>query len=112
MKKTAAGLVASFLLFGILTACSSGSQAASQPNVLDDTHWQEAADLYKQHCISCHAADMSGMVGPNLQHIGSSLDRTKISAVIGNGKGGMPAFHKILKQDEIEKLAEWLASLK
>lgn len=112
MKKIAAWVMVSILFSGILAACESGTEAVSTPNSFNDPQWQEAAGIYKQQCISCHAADMSGRVGPNLQQIGSKLDREKIAATIGNGRGGMPAFKKILNPDEINMLAEWLASKK
>ncbi|GGD54109.1 c-type cytochrome [Paenibacillus nasutitermitis] len=71
-----------------------------------------AEAVYKQQCISCHAADLAGAVGPNLQKVGARLDAEQISTRIQNGGGGMPAYKGNLTDDEIGALAEWLAAHK
>lgn len=71
-----------------------------------------AEGVYKANCISCHAADYSGGVGPNLQKVGSRLSQDQIHAKISNGGNGMPAYKGQLKEEEITALSAWLAQKK
>ncbi|KKO52556.1 cytochrome C551 [Paenibacillus sp. DMB20] len=73
---------------------------------------EEAAALYRSQCISCHAADLSGKVGPNLQNIGSNITEEKINEIIRDGSKGMPSFNKLLEDNEIQILVQWLAKMK
>lgn len=71
-----------------------------------------AEEVYKKSCIGCHAADLAGGVGPNLQKVGSEMTADQIEDTIVNGKGGMPAFKGQLTDEEINSLAGWLAAKK
>ncbi|OBZ11206.1 MULTISPECIES: cytochrome c [Bacillales] len=73
---------------------------------------EEAESLYGKNCVSCHAVDLSGGVGPNLQKVGSRMTVDQISAQISNGGNGMPAYKGQLKDTEIATLAAWLAEHK
>src|SRR5690625_1100765 len=46
--------------------------------------------VYANSCASCHAADLSGGVGPDLTAVGSSLSEEEIENIILNGAGSMP----------------------
>lgn len=76
----------------------------------DTVNVAEAEQLYKQNCISCHAADLGGGMGPNLQHIGGDLTAAEIHDTIAKGGGGMPAFGNKLTEDQIANITGWLAS--
>ncbi|SEO12787.1 cytochrome c [Paenibacillus sp. OV219] len=67
-----------------------------------------AETVFKSNCVSCHAADLSGGMGPNLQKVGGRLSVDEISTRIHQGGGGMPAFQGQLTDDEITNLAGWL----
>ncbi|AZN39963.1 c-type cytochrome [Paenibacillus albus] len=67
-----------------------------------------AEAVFKSNCVSCHAADLSGGMGPNLQKIGAKLSVDEISTRIHQGGGGMPAFQGQLTDAEITNLAGWL----
>lgn len=73
-------------------------------------------DVYNASCLSCHGTDLEGRVGgnSNLQNVGSKLSRDEILNTITNGRSGtsMPAFGNQLSEDQINELADWLASLK
>ena len=71
-----------------------------------------AESVYKAQCVGCHAADLSGSVGPNLQKAGSKLTAEQISTQINNGGGGMPAYKGTLSAEEITALTDWLAAKK
>lgn len=81
---------------------------------IDDTPVDpEAAEsIYKASCLSCHGVNLEGGVGPELDAIGSVMDRKEIHNVIMNGKGQMmPSFRSQLSDEEISNLAGWLAEM-
>jgi cytochrome c551 len=89
------------------TGGTTGGNAGNQGAVAVD-----AQAIYKQNCVSCHGVDLSGGVGPNLQHVGARLSEAQITDRIRNGGGGMPPFNGTLKDPEIAALAAWLAAKK
>lgn len=73
----------------------------------------EAVALYKKQCMSCHATDLSGRVGPSLQEIGSRLTEEELIMIIQEGDvKGMPAYKNRLEKKEIEALVQWLVKMK
>ncbi|GIP26133.1 hypothetical protein J23TS9_12630 [Paenibacillus sp. J23TS9] len=68
--------------------------------------------LYKKSCLSCHAADLSGIVGPSLKEIGSKLTKEEIVERMTMGRGGMPSFKSRLSEQDIDTLGSWLADKK
>lgn len=70
-----------------------------------------AETVYKANCVSCHAVDLAGGVGPNLQKVGGALSVTDIRNKIEQG-GGMPAFKGTLSDTDIANLAGWLGTMK
>jgi len=74
--------------------------------------YPEAVALYKKSCLSCHASDLEGRVGPNLQQVGSKFNADELANLISEGKGGMPSYKKSLSTEEIHALADWLAQQK
>lgn len=75
----------------------------------------EIEEMYKKNnCLSCHGAGLGGRVGAetNLETVGSRLTKEQIAQQIAKGSKNMPAYEKILKPEEIDTIAEWLASLK
>ena len=72
----------------------------------------DAEALYRSKCVACHAADLHGGVGPNLQDVGARMSPDDIAAKIAAGGGGMTAFKGILTDDEIRSLTDWLATKK
>jgi cytochrome c551 len=72
----------------------------------------DAQALYKQNCMACHGADLTGGAGPNLTKVGGKLTADQITHQITNGGGGMPPFQGKLKSEEITALAQWLAAKK
>ncbi|MEC0239839.1 cytochrome c [Paenibacillus dokdonensis] len=99
----------------ILAACGSHSNQQNQTNtaVIETESDLTAVDmLYKKNCLSCHAADLSGKVGPNLKEIGSKLSKEEIIERITLGRSGMPSFKNRLSEQDIEALGSWLADKK
>jgi len=65
---------------------------------------------YAQKCSTCHAADLTGGVGPDISKIGSQMTKEEIEKIILDGVGIMPPGQ--LKGEEAAAVAEWLAGMK
>lgn len=68
------------------------------------------AELYSQFCSRCHAADLSGGIGPALGAGSELVDRpdSYVSAVLANGRGSMPAFGNTLTDQQIARVAQFI----
>ncbi|MFC3799432.1 c-type cytochrome [Cohnella sp. GCM10012308] len=88
------------------------SEAPASPSGTTTSSGEGAETIYKAQCIACHAADLSGGVGPNLTDVGARLSTDEISSRIHNGGGGMPAFKGTLTDDQINTLVNWLSTKK
>jgi len=118
MRRKTWFIVSAALLLLMLAACG-GNKTNDTPSNQTPTGESsqtagkiDAETVYKQNCLGCHAADLSGGVGPNLQKVGGNLNQEQIHDKIANGGGGMPPFKKNLDDAEITALTEWLASHK
>ena len=116
-------LVLSLLLAGALSACGksettpspSAGTSTTTPTTTASTGTTTKADaqtVFKANCVSCHGANLEGMVGPNLQKVGGKYSKDQLSTIIANGKGAMPAFKGKLSDDEVNALSTWLADKK
>ncbi|WP_225445929.1 c-type cytochrome [Paenibacillus arenosi] len=105
-------LLSSFLLLITisLTACGGGTQQQSAQ--LEGP--ADAVEVYKNSCLACHAADLSGKMGPetNLTTIGDRLTKEQIVTIIKEGKGRMPTQSGRVSDEDAEKVAAWLATKK
>ncbi|TVX88301.1 c-type cytochrome [Paenibacillus agilis] len=105
-------LISSFLLLITigLTACGGGTQQESAQ--LEGP--ADAVQVYKKSCLSCHAADLSGKMGPetNLTTVGDRLTKDQIVTIIKEGKGRMPSQSGRVSDEDAEKVAAWLATKK
>lgn len=61
---------------------------------------------YANSCASCHGADLTGGMGPDLTTIGSKYSSEEIADIINNGKGAMPALGL---GEEATVIADWLS---
>jgi cytochrome c6 len=76
--------------------------------------------VYKAKCVACHGADGKGetTVGKanKVRDLGSAdvqrQSDDELAAIIGNGKGKMPAYGKSLKPEQIKELVAYLRTLK
>lgn len=85
------------------TAAPTPTEAVSTANV-------EA--IYQSRCVACHAADLSGGMGPGLQDVGARMSAQDIAARIEQGGNGMMAYKGVLTDEEIQGLVNWLAAKK
>ncbi len=119
-----AAALAAVLAVSLLSGCASknspepfgggksGNAATAEEAMAGASEAVQA--VYKQSCLSCHASNLEGRVGPktNLKQVGARLSKEQIVKQIENGGNGMPGFHGKLKPEEISALAEWLAEKK
>jgi cytochrome c-L len=73
--------------------------------------------LYDQWCASCHLADATGRIGPNLidaqvVHPRASNDVGAFEVIYAGGTGAMQAFGNRLTQEEILQIMAFLDTLK
>ena len=87
-----------------LAACSSDEDTNDTANVTEEER------IYQNNCASCHGKTLEGYAGPELVNIGSKMSKDEILETINKGANGMPA--GIIKGEEAEKVAEWLAGKK
>ncbi|BFT74671.1 c-type cytochrome [Paenibacillus sp. P36] len=109
MKVKCLAILFSTISMLLVSACSKQETLASNSSALS-TSINDGELLYKKSCIACHGNNLEGGVGPKLQKIGSKLSVDQIKNQIINGGGGMPA--GILKGDDAQKVAVWLAEHK
>lgn len=92
----------------LLAACGGKEESASSGDGGEVTTNGET--LYAQSCASCHGEDLRSGYAPDLNEIGAKYSAEEIREIIENGKGQMPA--GILKGEEAQAVAEWLAEQK
>ncbi|GKU79518.1 menaquinol-cytochrome c reductase cytochrome b/c subunit [Paenibacillus sp. L3-i20] len=65
----------------------------------------------QSQCMSCHANDLSGAMGPALLGVGNRMTKEEIVTTVTEGRGGgaMPAYGGDLSTEEIDQIATWLS---
>ncbi len=108
MKK--AGLILSVCGVLLLAGCSTGGNDTGNQNETS-TSQTEPKEVYMSNCASCHGGNLQGATGPDLQKVGTKLDKDQILQILENGQGSMPAQSHI-SEDERDQLATWLSEKK
>lgn len=91
-------------------AASPSPEAGEAHSGHSDDPTAKAKAIYAKTCVACHATDLSGKDGPNLQKVGARLTRDQILSTVKNGKGMMPS--GMVSDEEANLLADWLSTLK
>lgn len=75
---------------------------------------QRGADVFQQNgCISCHQlAGVGGQRGPDLTHIGTTLNRQELTWRILGGGNNMPAYGGTITPQQLDDLLAFLESRK
>src|SRR3954453_11398312 len=106
MKKNLLRVLFGAALVMGLAACGGGDDKGG-----DTAQAGDAEKIYSQKCSSCHGGDLKGGMGPDLTAVGASKSKDEIAAIIKDGTtGGMPA--GLIEGDDLDKVADWLASKK
>lgn len=106
------GIFAAIIVFYVGVAQKEEVRIANEggEEVAENGEGEVALDgdaIYAQSCVSCHGADLSGTVGPDLTQIGSKLSSDEITEIVLNGQGDMPPVD--LSPEDADILAEWLS---
>ena len=75
---------------------------------------QEGAIVFQhQGCHNCHlVAGTGGLRGPDLTHVGSRYTRPQLITRVLNGGTNMPAYGGNISPDDLDRLIDFLTSLK
>jgi cytochrome c oxidase cbb3-type subunit 3 len=97
-----------------------GDLQVDEPTVLkymNEPDWLAlGASVFKTHCKSCHAAEGSGLVGPNLtdDHYKNVKQLIDVARVVENGaaNGSMPAWKNRLHTNEVVMVSAYVAKMR
>ena len=66
--------------------------------------------VYEQVCARCHAADLSGGVGPGIGAGSNAAEQNDefLRLTITDGRGRMPSFRHTLSEEEINRVIEFM----
>ncbi|MFD1416969.1 c-type cytochrome [Oceanobacillus jeddahense] len=102
MKK---GLAALFLgMIFILGACGNADDSS---NGSEEENLEAGEEVYRDNCLACHGADLSGNGGPELIDIGSKYSQEQIEDIVQEGIDSMPPQTQVEGED-LEELSSWL----
>jgi len=107
MKKKLLTIFMGTALVMSLAACGGGDDEGGG----DTAQGGDAQKIYNQKCSTCHGDNLQGGMGPELAKVGASKSQEEIADIIANGtNGGMPG--NLISGDDLDKVAEWLATKK
>jgi mono/diheme cytochrome c family protein len=91
-----------------LTALAAAAVASAQPENGPDA---KGARLYDRLCARCHGADMVGPVSPafDLRQF-PAADRERFVTSVTKGKGNMPPWGDVLRDEDVEALWVYVRS--
>jgi cytochrome c550 len=96
------------IFFLSLDGVGKQNENAEEGTTTEDNASADDGAALVQTCIACHGEDLSGNIGPKL--IG--LEKDRIVDVLVNGIEGTPMTPGMKSQDEAEKIADYISSLK
>jgi mono/diheme cytochrome c family protein len=110
MKKKKMAFAAIVVLIGLLASCNdNGSTQTPGTTVSPDS---KGAQVYGQYCVSCHGKDGKlGLSGASNLMV-SVLTKPEVKEVVTNGRRLMSPFKDVLKQDEIDAVADYVLTLR
>jgi menaquinol-cytochrome c reductase cytochrome b/c subunit len=89
-------------------------KAKAQGKIVAEVEVDTEAEGYKileaNNCLSCHGTDLMGGGGPAL--VDTGLTPEEVAEIAVNGRGGMPAGLFKGTDEELQKLGEFISSLK
>lgn len=104
-------IILSFVGVGQQEAIKEAEEGGGEKKEQTEGGTTDPEAIFQSNCASCHGADLSGGVGPDLTKVGATYSKEEIKDIIINGKGtGMPA--GLVPAPQAEALAKWLAEKK
>jgi menaquinol-cytochrome c reductase cytochrome b/c subunit len=88
-------------------------EAFNKAGAISEVEIDKASEGYQiaeaNTCLSCHGGELGGASGPSL--VGSGLTAEEIANIAVNGQGAMPADVFKGTDEELQKMAEFIANL-
>ncbi|MEX2336218.1 MAG: cytochrome c [Fulvivirga sp.] len=98
------------MIIMLLSGCSARKGVPySQPLTLESKELKEGLVLFNEYCNSCHPGGSSGL-GPAINN--KALPQFLIRFQVRNGIGTMPAFRKVLTDEEVKSIAAYVVHLR
>jgi len=105
-------LISSFCFSMCLLAACSGNPAVKEQKSDAPQVAMTGEEIYMTHCKTCHGADGTmGLSGAKNLKV-STLDKAAIINQVTNGKGMMASFKDKISPEDIEKLADFVLTLR
>ena len=93
------------IIIGIYCSCASKTQTKS-----NEIH--NGKLIYNTYCISCHGILGDAEINGAKNLIISTIPTMEISDRIANGKGTMKAYSKLLTEEQIAALVEYVITMR
>lgn len=103
----------SILAFALIIACGSGDTSESDnTEVASSIAEHPGKKVYNMYCIVCHGSD--GSMGANGAHNlqESTLTMEERLQVITKGRNTMTAFEKVISEEKIKQVAEYIETFR
>ena len=90
-------LAVTLLVLSACSICRPGNDAAGD-------------EIYRQLCVNCHGADLSGGIGPPLGPGSNAAAQPDafLEFAIKHGRGSMPSFSSSLNDEQVDRLVAYL----
>jgi cytochrome c6 len=89
-----------FTLTLLLFGCQSSSDSSPKKAEPQGKTSQTGKQLYTTHCTSCHGIDGKLGVSGASDLSKSNLSEQQVTAILSNGRNGMPAMKELLETHE------------
>ncbi len=91
-------------------APANAAPSAVAPNESNETVMTVSGEgVYAARCAGCHGAAGGGGAGPKLVGNARAADTDRLTRVIQNGRGMMPAFGSVLTKAELEAVVQYVS---
>jgi cytochrome c6 len=100
------------LLWIVIIIFSCGSESKSTEETVATETEHPGKKVYNMYCITCHGYD--GTMGANGAHNLklSELTKEEQILVVQKGRNTMTAFEKVISQDKIESVVDYIQQLR
>lgn len=114
MKNKKHILIAAALIVCLVTRCSTGepkTRRAVTPSVTENSA-EKGKVLFEEKCVMCHGEDGKAGISNAADLQASELDTLSVIRIITHGKNAMPAFSEQLGTGEIDRISDYVFTLR